>query len=895
MRARIRQVWAKLTGLMRGRRAEHELSRELAAHVALLEDEGRRRGLSAEDARRAARIALGGIEQTKELHRDARAFVWLEDAWRDAGYALRLLLRNRAIAMTAILSLAISIGANTAAFTVANALLFRAPAGVTAPDRLVDIGIGRPDGGFNPSSYAVYLRLRETATTLDALYARPMFPSALSFNAGPDRPIEQVHGQSVTANYFDVLGVRPTIGRVFTATDSARPEGQSVAVISAALWRSRFASDPAIAGKEIRLNERPVTIVGVAPDGFQGIGIVSADLWQPMSAANDAMFANREPALDGGWLLMGARLKPGVTVEQAAAEIDAIGQALDRQYSKEPGSARTLRLLSASVVPGNRTIIAGFMIVIMAMALLILLVACTNLSGVLLARAAARRREMAVRISIGAGRARVVRQLLIETVLLFVLGGALGTLLARMMTTLFASALPSLPFPVAVSLPLDVRVLAFTGGLSLLAALIFGLAPALQASKIDSASALKEDAQGPSRRSRLRRLFVVAQVACSIVLVVTAGLFVRALQHAGSANQGFDTRGIELTSINLQMGRYTDGTATAFWRDLLVRAKQVPGIERAVLARVVPGGFESIRFGIGVPDAAPLPGGEDFHPDGNIVSPGYFATMRIPLAGRDFSDADQRATEPVVIIGEAVAKRYWPNQQAIGQYMTEGPEPNPKRLRVVGVARDIVSSSLIDGLAQSHIYLPLSQQPYTPILTSTMTLIVKTTGTRPVADDVRAVIASIDPRLPVLMTETIENSIALGQAPQRIVASIAGSLGIVGLILAAIGVYGITAFAVTSRTRELGIRIALGARRSQIMRMVLRQGIVSVTVGMIAGLGVAAPIAQVLSVFMFGLPPLDPVTFGGAAVLFFATALAACYGPARRATRVDPLVTLRHE
>ena len=898
MLARMKQLWSRLSGLVKRDGAEDEMNRELAAHVALFEDEARRRGMTAEEARRAARVALGGIEQTKELHREARSYVWISDAWRDAGYAMRVMRRNPSVTITAVLSLALAIGANTAGFTVANALLFRAPAGVSEPDRLVDIGIGRPDGGFNPTSNAVYEHLCQTATTLDGIYGRPMFPSGLSFTTGSEGPVERVHGQFVTSNYFEVLGVRAATGSVFTAADAERPDAALVAVIGTPLWRSRFASDPAIAGKVMRLNGQPFTITGVAPEGFQGAGIVSADLWLPMGAQqalramSESPVGSQEPALDGGWMVMGARLKAGVSVARAATEVDAIGQALDRRYSKQPGS-RTLRLVSASAVPGNQKVVAAFMAAIMVMMLLILLVACTNVSGVLLARAAARRREMAVRLSIGAGRARLIRQLLTETILLFAIGGTAGVVLARLMNTLFARSLPSLPFPVNVSLPVDYRVLAFTSGLSLLAALVFGLAPALQASKFDSANALKDDAQG--RRSRLRALFIVAQVACSITLVVTGALFVRALQHAGSASQGFDPRGIELVSIDLTMARYTDGTAPTFWRELLERTNRLPGVERAVLGRVTPGGFESIRFSIGAPAAKTANG--DFVADGNIVSPGYFATMRIPLlAGRDFNDADMRGAEPIVIVSEAVAKHYWPGDSAVGNYLSEqyGPDTG-KRYRVVGVVRDIFSSSLIDGLSQAYIYLPLTQQPYTPVMTTTMNLIVRTNGQRRVGDELRSVVTSIDARLPITTTRTIDESIALGQTPQRIVASIAGSLGTAGLLLAAVGVYGLTAFIVTSRTRELGIRLALGARRSQIFRSVLGHGMTLVAIGAVAGLSVAALIGRLLASFLFGLAPMDPIAFGGATTLFAVATLAACYGPARRATRVDPLIALRYE
>ncbi len=600
MKATIRRWLCRVANFLRPARAEGELSRELASHLELLEDEFRRRGMPAGQARREAALALGGVEQAKELHRAERSFLWLEELRRDASHGLRLLRRNPITAATAMLSLAIGIGADVSVFTVANALLFRTPTGVREPERLVDIGVGRQDGGFNPGSYPTYLDIRRRAVTLDGVYAHQMFPQALSLAvAGASAAAERVFGHFVTTNYFAVLGTTASSGRLFVPADGEQPGASPIVVLSDRFWRRRFGGDPSVIGSAIRVNGQPFTVIGVAQEGFQGTGALAPDLWLPLNMTAVVNSQDRAifEARAAGWLVMGGRLKRDAPLARAAAELGVIGRDLRRAHPDQMGT-RELRVLPSSSVPGNRGRVAAFAVLLMALVSLVLLVACGNVAGVLLARAAARRREMAVRLSIGASRARLVRQLLVETIVLFLLGGAAGVALARTMTSLLVARLPPLPFPISVSLALDGRVLAFTIGLSLIAALVFGLAPALQASRPDPVAALKDESPGAAGRGRLRQAFVLAQVAASVALVVGAGLFTRALERAGSMDPGFDPHGIELVSLDVSMAGYSDTTGPQFWRDLVDRVRELPGVQAATLARVLPGGFEGIGLGL---------------------------------------------------------------------------------------------------------------------------------------------------------------------------------------------------------------------------------------------------------------------------------------------------------
>jgi putative ABC transport system permease protein len=896
----LKRLVSRLANLFRPGHAEGELSRELAAHLALIEDDLRRQGLSPEDAQRQARVALGGVEQTKELHRDARSFAWLDDARRDAGYAVRLLRRQPIMAATAALSLGVGIGANTAVFTVANALLLRPPAGVVEPNRLVDIGVGRPDGGFNPGSYPTYLDLRQRTTTLEAVYGIPMFPHpiALETGEGGGSGAERVQSQPVTTNYFTTLGVQPVAGRLFGASDSQQPGASPVVVVSHAFWQRRFNGDPAIIGRTVRLNGRPFEVIGVAPAGFQGTGILAADLWLPltMDATLDGQSAAALTERVAAWLIIGARLKPDVSLPQAAAEVERIGRDLNLEHGLD--SARVLRLVPSSAVPGNRALIAVFIGLLMAIAGGVLAVACANVAAVLLARAAARRREIAVRLAIGAGRSRLIRQLLMETAVLFGVGGLVGLALAYVLTPIVEARLPSLPLPVNLSLALDFRVFAFTAALTLVAALVSGLVPATQASAIRLTGPLENDAHGSARGSRLQSAFVLAQVTLSILLVAITGTFVRALAEAGSTEPGFESRGVEIASVDTMLAKYPAARVPSFWRELAERVRRMPGVESATVAAALPGGFESMGLGLTDPERPAAGAPDEFEPAGNMVEPGYFGTLRIPLlAGRDFDETDTVGSEPVVILGEGAARHFWPDESALGKYLQQPVfgTKQIRRVRVVGIVGDIKSSTLIDGLTDSFVYLPLQQQPYVERIMASMTVVARTSHGRRFADEIAALVASIDPRLQTTTSAMLSDSIALGLVPQRIVASVAGCLGSIGLLLAAIGIYGVTTFAVTRRMREFGIRIALGARRADIVRIVLRRGLILLTIGCAIGLSLGALAGRVLSVFLFGIPAFEPVTFAGTALIFAVAGLAASYGPARRATRVDPLIALRDE
>ncbi len=592
-------------------------------------------------------------------------------------------------------------------------------------------------------------------------------------------------------------------------------------------------------------------------------------------------------------------MKPGVSVAQSAAELAVIHDVIGQKQGRQVGPTR-LHLLPASRAGGNRNLVAGIAAALLVIVSLVLAVACSNVAGILLARATARRREMAVRLAIGAGRGRLILQLLIETLLLFILGGALGLLLAAAIAWSM-STLPSLPVPISVSLSLDIRVIAFTSVLSLVAALLSGIAPAFRASRVNPISALKDDSQGTSG-SRLRGAFVVAQVAISLLLVVLAGLFVRVLQHAGAADPGFDSKGVELATLDLSMGKGAVDRAPLFWQELIDTIRRQPGVESATLARVPPGGWEGIGLGdIRRPGITPATD-ELIVPSWNIVAPGYFGTLRIPiLSGRDFNATDAPSSLPVAIVGEGLARRLWRDEAAVGKSISQlvsreqgaAGQSTRRELLVVGVAHDIKSSSLIDGLADSIVYVPLTQGPL--FLTRQMTIVARSNSHARIATRIRASVAEKDPGLVFVRAETLDEAVALGLAPQRLLALFAGSLGLVGLLLASLGIYGVTAYSVAQRTRDIGVRVTLGAERRDVVAMVIRQGMLLAGLGSAIGLVLAAGVSHVLNVYLFGLEPIHLPTFAGATILFGCVSLLACFLPARRATKISPLVALRYD
>jgi len=820
------------------------------------------------------------------------------DLWQDIVYALRLLRRDLVFALTAALSLAIGIGANTTIFTVVDALLLRPPPGVGEADRLADIGRSRGGQGFDTNSYPNYLDIRARATSFSDVYAYRVDPQAMSLGASDADAAagaERVYGMPVSANYFTALRVEPREGRFFTRKDGENEGAAPFVVLSYRLWTRRFQADPARVGRTIALNGSPFTVIGVAPEGFHGTTVLAPDLWVPLSMVREAMPRAGVEILHSrgsSWLMLGGRLKPGVTTEQARAETALIGQALRREYP-DKNAALGLEVLASSVFPGHMAPIAGFMAMLTAIVGIVLLIACVNLTGVLLARGAARRREIAVRLAIGAGRARLVRQLLTETLILFALGSIAGLALARAMTTALVRLLPALPLPVDVSLPLDWRVLAFTFALSLVAAVLSGLVPALHASNPNLVSHLKDDQQDRARL-RLRNAFVAGQVALSLILAVSAGLFFRALDRARTIDPGFDARHVELASFDFSIAGYDDARGRAFERRLLERVRAIPGVEDASAAAVIPLGGEGMGLGgLSLPGMPVSKDAPAVDADWNVIEPRYFSTMKMRLvAGRDFTDADGATAPWVAIVNETAARRLWPGQDPIGREVLQDADARGnggRRLRVVGEVRDGKYRSL-DDQPRAFVFVPVQQQ-YVPRLT----IVARAVPERRLAGDIRSLAASMDRNLPMLQAQRFEEFASIGLVPQRVAASVSGSLGVVGLLLAAMGIYGVTAYAVARRTREIGIRMALGAQRGDVVRMVLRQGLVLTFAGVAIGLPLAGGATHLLGALLFGVPPIDPLTFSGVALLFAIVGTAACYVPARRATEIDAMEALRYE
>jgi predicted permease len=810
------------------------------------------------------------------------------NTWQDVRYGLRLLRRSPLFTATAVLSLAIGIGANTTIFSVASAMLLRSLPGLAEPARLVDIGRTQNGDGFDTVSYPNYRDVRDRVTTVADVYAYRIEPQPLSL--GGEHEAERIYGSIVSGNYFHALGTIAARGRLLNDNDD-RPAGPHVVVISDELWQRRFGAAPDAVGRVVTINGAPITIVGVAPPRFQGTTVLRADAWLPL--AMTTLAAPRLPASlfacrDCVWLILGGRLKPGTTLGQADAELRTIGAALEKDYPTE-NRGKSFRVLKTSVFPGEIDIIAGFLALLLGIVGLVLLAACVNLAGMLLARAAARRREIAVRLAIGAGRLRLVRQLVTETLVLFAAGGAAGLLLTQWLTRLLLAVLPSLPVPIGIEFTVDWRVMAFAAVLSLTAAILCALAPALHASNADLVPALRADAGDRTGRLRLRSVFIVAQVTVSLVLVIAGGLFVRALGRAASIDPGFDQRRVDAVTLDLSLSGYQEADALAFADRLGGRVRALPGVEQAAFTVNMP--LSGNRMGLGtlrVPGLQPPNGQASFPADWNAVSPGYFATLHMPLvSGRDFRPEDGATAPGVIIINEAMARSVWQTIDVLGrQFESDGPRGGSKTLTVVGVAPDAQVDSL-GQQARPFVYVPIAQR-YAP----RVTLLVKTSGAS-VIPGVRAIVRELNPNLPVTNAMPLESVTAILLIPQRIAGALAASLGVVVLLLAAIGIYGVTSYSVNRRTREIGIRMALGADRTGVMTLVLGQGLALTACGVALGLAAAAAGAQFIRSLLFGVSALDPVAFGGAALLFAVVSLAASYVPARRAMRVDPMTALR--
>ena len=829
---------------------------------------------------------------------------------KDIRFAARGLLKRPGFTAIAVLTLALGIGANTAIFSVVNATLMRTPP-VSDPERLVFVFNGPAGSVF---SYPDYAAVRDQNDVFDGLVAWGGINVSLNSNDQTDL----VSGAIVTGNFFDVLGVRAQMGRVITTEDDKTPGAHPVAVISKGLWQGRFAGDPNIIGRQLLLNGNTFTVIGVLPAGFDGLQpaaprdlyvpmMMQATMRPPRAGYSGEMNPDLLQARGNRWLFSVGRLKPGVSAAQAQSSLSLIAKQLEEAYpqSNRGRGSVLVSALSASDDPATRQQLSSVARLLMGVVGIVLLIACANVANLLLARSSARTKEIAVRLAIGATRARIVRQLLTEGVLLATIGGAAGLLLAWWITRSFSAAPPPTgALPVTPQFSIDLRVLLFTLGLSLLAGVIFGLAPALRASKPALIPALKDDAVAffeGTRTFGLRNLLVVTQVALSVVLLIAAGLFLRSLWQARTIDPGFDAEKIVGLPLNINLLRYTRAQGREFYRQVIERVEAIPGVESASLARIAAvSGNSSVRslliegragsdnqFRSEGAGAAP---GNNESVSSNVIGPKYFQTMGIGLLqGRDFNAQDTEDHPAVVIVNEAFVRRHFPNADAIGKRLSFNGPQGPWR-EIVGV----VSISKYRSLGEPPTpvaYIALQQNHETG-----MTLHVRTSvDPSSVAGAIRNEVQSLEKNLPLGNPERMSDRVANSLYAARMGAILLAVFGGLALLLASIGLYGVMSFAVARRTRELGIRVALGARPSDVFRLVLRQGMTLVIAGLVLGVGVAAMVTRLLASFLYGVSTTDALTFTVIPVLLTLVALLACYLPARRATKVEPLIALRYE
>jgi predicted permease len=812
-------------------------------------------------------------------------------------HAARVFARQPLFTLTAVLSLAIGIGANTTIFSVANALLIAPTAGLEAPDRLVDLGTTRNGRGFDTMGYQSFVEMRDRTRTLSGMFGLDIEPSA--FSLGHKDGALRVFGQYVTAGFFDVLGLKPAVGGVFHLAEEVIGTPLRKVVISDRLWRRQFGADAMVAGREILLNGDTFVIAGVTPPRFHGTTIIAPDLWVPVTAhANGSPSESMLRAREGNWLIAGGRMKPGVTIDQVRAELRGVFADLRAQFPDAVGT-QDIAVMPASRLPGDtQAEVAPIIAVLASIVGLVLLVACTNLAGLLLARAAARSKEMAVRVALGATRRDLVRQLLAESVLLFALGGAAAALFAYWMNGVLVSMLPSLPFPVEVQMAFDWRVAAFTVVLAIVAGLGTGLIPALHSSRPDLTSSMKADASAPSRQ-RLRHAVVSTQMGFCLLLLVMAGLLLRALSTAASVDPGFRTAGIDVASLDLSIGGIQAPQRVDVTERLRERVAAIPGVASVAIARMTP--LDGGGLGLGALRKRGSTANNEIEADWNVISPEFLPTLALPLtAGRNFTPADREGAPGVAIVSQKFAATMWPGEDPLGKVLENG-DFRPGRgsdnrlLTVVGVARD-AKYRWIGESTRAFIYVPAKQFP-----SERLRLMIardpRADASADLTTAVRQAIREVAPNLPLINLVNLKANAALGLLPQTIAATVAGALGSLALLLAAIGIYGVTAYAVARRTREIGVRMALGADRGDVTLMVLMQGLRITAIGGAVGLVAAGAAAYGLASadILFGVSALDPIAFGATTVTLMLVALIAAYLPARKAASIDPLVALRNE
>ncbi|HSJ10922.1 MAG TPA: ABC transporter permease [Longimicrobiales bacterium] len=800
--------------------------------------------------------------------------------------ALRTLVQRPLFTLVATASIAIGIGANATIFSVMNAMLLRAPAGVNSPERVVELGRTQRGSGFDSFTYGELLSMQAADGPLDRVAG--FRPASLSLSAGAEG--ERVMASLTSAEYFDVLGATPALGRFFTPEETAAAGEAAVVVLTHDFWQRRLGGDPAVLGRTLLLNRHPFTVIGVARESFRGhVAMVRADVFVPitmMPVAQPGFTGLAEPR--SSWLHAIGWLEPGATPEQAATWAGALFAGF-READAEYYEHRSASAIALSSVPGGgRAIIAAFMSVLMGLVGMILLVACANVAGMLLARAAGREREIAIRLALGAGRGRLVGQLLTESLLLFAMGGAAGVLIAVWGANALGGLRVPAPIPIHFDFTADLRVLLFGMGAALLTGVVFGLAPALQSTSPDLVPALRnESRRGASAGGRLRRVFVGGQVALTVMLLLSAGLFLRATQRAATLDVGFDAAGVSTLGYDLSLDGYDDGRGAAFHQQLISRIRAEPGVRAAGLTTDYP-----LDLSINEMTVRPAGWPDDPEADGfgtafAHVTGGYFDALRVRVErGRAFGDADVAGGQPVVVVSSAFARGAWPGEDPLGRTVRVD---DVDRV-VIGVTGEVKNQYLMEE-TEPMMYLPIGQE----YRAAAAIVVHSDAAPADAAAMLRRVLREQDPRLSTTPVQTLAEINALGVLPQRLAAAATLLFGALALLLSSIGIYGVIAFMVSQRTREIGIRMAIGADRGAVVRLVvgnaMRLALPGALIGIAGGLG----LGLLLRGFILGVAPADPVVFIGAPVVLLAAALAACWVPAARAAAVEPVHALRSE
>jgi predicted permease len=893
---RIRAWFLRAADLFRKETTDRELDAEMESHLQLHIEENLLAGMNIEEARRQALIKLGGIEQTKEAYRDRRGLPMLETFLQDIRFAARMLRKNLGVTAIVVVTLALGVGANTAIFGLVNGLLLqRLP--VPAAEQIAALVIKSGDSSLGALgfSYPQFVEFREQTAPICEVFGSAT-GWRLNFTAEGHSDTLTIGG--VSSNYFSALGVKPALGRLVLPGEGEHPGEPAILVLSYSFWQRRFGGDPSVIGKQVRVDGKPATIVGVMEKEFRGqFTVFEMDAYAPLSTAFDQPSAsNFWNSRDIHMMLVLGRLKPGVTLAQAQSRFDVISRRLAAQYpvTDKDLSVRVMDERLSRPIPYANNAFIVFSGLFLILGALVLLLACTNIANILMARASVRQREMAIRAALGGARFRLVRQMLTETMLTALLGGIAGVTLGASLSHL-ASSTHLANIPVRLGFGFDWKVFVYALAAVAFTAIAAGLSPALRATRADVNTVLHQggraDASGKARH-KVRGDLMAAQVAGSLTLLIVAGLFVRSLSAVERMDIGFDPNQLLNVRLDPSVSNFSEAQTKEFYSALESTIRALPGVQSASLASAVPVAYTLGRESVYI-EGRPVPPGQKA-PDVmfNSVDAPYFETLRIcVLLGRAFTDADSETSPGVAIINETMARHFWPREDPVGKRFSLTSDVGPF-VEIVGVARDGKYRVLAED-PQPYFYVPLTQH-----FTAQRTLQIRSTlPPESLAPIVQNEIQALDANDPIEEIQTMKESLGgtLGYFIYRLGASLAAAMGLLGLLLAVVGVYGVVSYAATQRTQELGIRMALGASPSQILTLLLRQGAQLVAAGLLFGLAGAWLLTRAMSHMLVGVSPSDPVTYISVAALLSFITLLACWIPARRAMRVDPIVALRYE